>query len=79
MKLSFSKKFKKTFEKYDKKLQQRTYKAICSIPLGDIKPLQGNDVPPLFRLRVSKYRIIFTTENEELKILKVDSRGDIYK
>lgn len=79
MKLSFSKKFKKTFEKYDKKLQQRIYKAICSIPLGDIKQLQGNDVPPLFRLRVSKYRIIFTSENEELKILKVDARGDVYK
>lgn len=79
MKISFSKAFEKSFARYDRKLQERIYAAICKIPLGDIKQLQGNDVPPLYRLRVSKYRIIFMMDTENVEVLKVDSRGDVYK
>ena len=45
----------------------------------DIKPLAGN--PGIFRLRVGKYRIIFSIE-EEIKLLSISSimpRGDVYK
>ncbi len=41
--------------------------------------MTGNDLPPIFRLRVSKYRILFHMNEQEIKVLKVDSRGDIYK
>jgi len=79
MKISYSKTFEKKFAKYDRKLQQKIYQAIQNIPSGDIKKLTGNNIPPIYRLRVSKYRILFHIDEEEIKILKVDSRGDIYK
>ena len=77
MKISFSKTFEKSFSKYDHTLQKRIYDAIVKLPEGDVKRLAGDDIPPLFRLRVSKYRIYM--DDIEIKILKVDSRGDIYK
>jgi len=79
MKISYSKTFEKKFAKYDRKLQQKIYQAIQNIPNGDIKKLTGNNIPPIYRLRVSKYRILFHIDEEDIKILKIDSRGDIYK
>ncbi len=79
MKLSFSKSFEKKFAKYEKKLQSKIYNAIINLPNGDVRKLAGNDIPPIYRLRISKYRILFYMNEEEIKILKIDSRGDIYK
>lgn len=70
---------KKKFSKYDRKLQEKIFQAIQNIPEGDIKRLTGDDIPPIYRIRVSKYRILFHMNEEEVQILKVDSRGDIYK
>ena len=79
MKISYSKTFEKKFSTYQKKLQIKIFEAISIIPNGDIKRMTGNDVPPIYRLRISKYRVLFHMNEEEIKILKVDSRGDIYK
>ena len=45
----------------------------------DVKKLKGFENS--FRLRISKFRIIFTVENNELliEVIKANSRGDIYK
>ncbi|MEA1956147.1 MAG: type II toxin-antitoxin system RelE/ParE family toxin [Campylobacterota bacterium] len=77
MKISYSKTFEKKFSKYDRKLQEKIFTAIQNLPNGDIKRLTGNDIPPIYRIRVSKYRILFYMDEEEIQILKVDSRGDI--
>ena len=77
--ISYSKTFEKKFSTYPKNLQTKIFKAINTIPKGDIKRMIGNDIPPIFRLRVSKYRILFHMNEDEIKVLKVDSRGDIYK
>jgi mRNA interferase RelE/StbE len=77
--ISYSKSFEKKFSKYDRKLQEKIFQAIQNIPEGDIKRLTGDDIPPIYRIRVSKYRILFHMNEEEVQILKVDSRGDIYK
>ena len=79
MKISYSKTFEKKFSKYDKKLQEKIFNAIQNLPKGDVKRLTGNDIPPIYRIRISKYRILFYMNEEEIRILKVDSRGDIYK
>ena len=79
MKISYSKTFEKKFSKYDRKLQEKIFHSIQNLPNGDVKRLTGNDVPPIYRIRVSKYRILFHMNEEKIQILKVDSRGDIYK
>jgi len=77
--ISYSKSFEKKFSTYPKNLQSKIFKTINNIPDGDIKKMTGNDIPPIYRLRVSKYRILFHMNEKEIQILKVDSRGDIYK
>lgn len=79
MKIEVSDEFKKQFVKYDKKLQQRISKAIDKLPDGQIKKLQGKRVPPLYRLRVGDYRIIFRMNENEIYLELIDSRGDVYK
>ncbi len=79
MKISYSKTFEKKFSKYDRKLQEKIFIAIQNLPDGDVKRLTGNDIPPIYRIRISKYRILFHMNEEEIQILKVDNRGDIYK
>ena len=79
MKISYSKTFERKFSKYNKKLQEKIFNAIQNLPDGDTKRLTGNDMPPIYRIRISKYRILFHMNKEEMQILKVDSRGDIYK
>jgi len=79
MKISYSKTFEKKFSKYDRKLQEKIFNVIQNLPDGDVKRLTGNDIPPIYRIRISKYRILFHMNEEEIQILKVDSRGDIYK
>ena len=79
-KIVYSKQAKKSLNAYDYKTSKRLVEAIDKIPLGDIKRLAGNNIPVLFRLRLGKYRIIYMYENDnELKIIKIDTRGDIYK
>ncbi len=76
----YSKDSKKSLESYDKKTGLRIIKAIEDIPLGDIKRLEGNNVPILFRLRVGKYKIIYSYLDKDcIKVIKIDTRGDIYK
>jgi len=79
MKISYSKTFEKKFSTYQRKLQIKIFEAVNNIPDGDIKKMTGNDIPPIYRLRVSKYRILFYMNEEEIKVLKIDSRGDVYK
>ena len=77
--INYSKTFEKKFSTYPRNLQSKIFIAINKIPYGDIKKMTSNDIPPIFRLRVSKYRILFHMNENEIQILKVDSRGDIYK
>ena len=77
--ISYSKSFEKKFSTYPKNLQAKIFKAVANIPEGDIKRMTGNDIPPIYRLRVSKYRVLFHMDEEKIQVRKVDSRGDIYK
>ena len=56
----------------------RIFKAIDKLPLGDIKRLKGRNSPQLYRLRIGDYRAVFCIDEDKIKILKVDNRGDIY-
>ena len=68
----------KYLKQLDKKTQLRILKAINQLPLGDVKKLQGNTED--YRLRVGKYRIIFSKDEKNLivNIIEIASRGEVY-
>ena len=80
-KVTYLKNAYKTLASYDEKTKQRIINAVDIIPRGDIKKIQGEKYPPLYRLRVGKHRIIYHIDvnNNEIIIAKIDTRGDIYK
>ncbi len=78
--LVIKKKAKKLIDKLPVNEKRRIVAEIERLPDGeDIKPLKGHD--GLFRLRVGKYRIIYTVDNGRLTIIVIDadSRGQVYK
>ena len=74
----FKKKALKFILKQPKNQQNRIMDAIEKLPEGDIVPVETTDK---FRLRVGHYRILFTIDNNILKIVIVNAgnRGQIYK
>lgn len=74
------KKAKKFIDKLPVNEKRRIVAELERLPDGeDIKPLKGYD--GLLRLRVGKYRIIYTVDNGQLTIIVIDadSRGQVYK
>jgi len=54
--------------------------AIDKLPdAGDIKKMRGRSIEDLYRLRIGKYRVLFLWTKDAVKILDIDTRGDIYK
>lgn len=80
MKLKLSKQAKKFIKKQDKQTAQRILISLNGLKekpfKGDIKVLKGRQE---LRLRVGEFRIIFEEANEEIHILEIGNRGDIYK
>jgi mRNA interferase RelE/StbE len=76
----------KAINSFDKSIKQRIKTGIEGLlevpPKGDIKQMQGIN-PPVFRLRIGKYRVLYEYTNlndeEVLMIKDIGSRGDIYK
>lgn len=80
MKILYSRTSFKYLETLDQKTKIRIIKAIDKLPdQGDVVRLQAKKIKNIFRLRVGKFRIIFVIEENCLRILDIDSRGDIYK
>ena len=83
--VKYSKNVVKFLQKQDKKLVKKIIDTFDELKIDldfskfDIKELKGFN--NIFRLRVSKYRIIFEVNGNELliEVIKAGSRGDIYK
>ena len=73
--------YDKSVLKYLRKLtddtQVRLEKAINGIPTGDIKLLRG--YPNMYRLRVGDIRVIFKRDGNNIYVLRIGPRGDVYK
>ena len=79
MKIIVSKRAVKTLKLLQPRITKKLITAIENLPdSGDMKPIKGRRIRSLFRLRIGKYRVIFTIEGEIVKILKIDTRGDVY-
>ncbi len=79
MDVTYSKQFRKSFATLDRILQVRIRKVIEKLPNGDIKKLKSNHIPPIFRVRIGKYRLLFEMTEHTINVIDIDSRGDIYK
>ena len=73
----FSKKTEKYLDSLPPRIAFNIISKIEKIPLGDIRPLSGMD--RAYRLRAGKFRILFFIDGEDIKVFKVDKRGDVYK
>lgn len=79
MNILYSQSSLKYLSKLNKDVRTSIVAAIDRLPvMGDIKKMRGRSLENLYRLRVGKYRVLFTWEKETIKILDVDTRGDIY-
>ncbi len=79
-KIVIKKKAKKFIDKLPLPDRKRIASAISLLPNGeDIKKIKGYD--EFFRLRVGRYRIIYTVNESQLIVIVIDAdnRGDIYK
>ncbi|MBC7473752.1 MAG: type II toxin-antitoxin system RelE/ParE family toxin [Candidatus Sericytochromatia bacterium] len=79
MNIVTTKRFDKQLEKHNSKSKQRLANAIDKLPDGDVLKMKGHNTPTLYRLRVGDYRIIFMMEVNIITLIKLDSRGDVYK
>ena len=80
MNIFYSKSSLKYLLKLEKKKRVNIVSAIDQLPEnGDIKKMHGVSIEDLYRLRIGEYRILFLWKGPDIKILDVDTRGDIYK
>jgi len=77
MKILFSKKAEKYLASIVSRIAFNILHRIELIPEGDIKPLTGRKGE--YRLRVGKHRIIFFISDDAIYVVKIDTRGDVYK
>jgi len=80
MNIFFSKTSLKYLSKLEKQVRMNIIQAIEGLPdEGDICKMRGRSIQNIYRLRVSKYRVLYIQEEDTIKILDIDTRGDIYK
>jgi mRNA interferase RelE/StbE len=80
MKILYSRTSLKYLQGLNKKTAGKIIEAIDRLPSeGDVKKLKGEKAKNIFRLRIGRYRIIFARDKEAIKIVKIDTRGDVYK
>jgi len=80
MKIFYSRTSLKYLHGLDKKTVGKMIEAIDKLPSeGDVKKLRGEREKNIFRLRIGRYRIIFVRDIDVIKIVKIDTRGDVYK
>jgi len=80
MKFLYSRTSVRYLQKLEKDISRKIIGAVEKLPKeGDIIKLKGKKVKNIYRLRACKYRIIFSWEKDLIKVVKIDTRGDVYK
>lgn len=74
--IKYSKQAQKFLAKQQQKVRQRLETAIQALPSGDVKKLQGQ---PYYRLRLGDFRVLFERGSSVIQVVKIDSRGQVYK
>jgi len=77
MNITYSKQANAYLEKQANKQATRIKKAVNALPAGDVKKLKG--IKTGYRLRVGDMRVLFDKDGNNIHIITIDNRGDVYK
>lgn len=78
MKFLYSRTSIKYLQKLERGVVRKIIEAIEKLPYeGDINKLKGKKTKNIYRLRIGKIRVIYSFEKEVIKIIKIDTRGDV--
>lgn len=78
MKFLYSRTSIKYLQKLERDVARKIIEAIEKLPFeGDVNKLKGKKTKNIFRLRIEKFRVIYSFEKEVIKIIKIDTRGDV--
>ena len=80
-----SRTFQKQFAGLESSLQERVKTALKNLkedpfrsrPKADIKQIKGTH-PPKYRIRIGKYRAVYTVEGDKVKVIEIFARGREY-
>lgn len=80
MTITFAKASRRYLARCENKTRAVIVEAIEGLPeKGDIRTLKGRSIKETYRLRVGRYRVIYIWKGNEIKVLDIDTRGDVYK
>ena len=80
MRFFYSKTSVKYLQTLERKVAHKIIKAIEKLPSeGDTRKFRGKRIKNIYRLRVGKFRVVFSLEKDIIKVIKIDTRGDVYK
>jgi len=77
MEIIYNKQAESYLDKQTVKQVDRIKNAVNNLPFGDVKKLRT--IKNGYRLRVGTVRILFIKNGNNLTVIKIDNRGDIYK
>ena len=77
MKPNYTKQAEAYLDKQAEKQAQRIRNAVSALPKGDVKKLKG--IENGYRLRIGSVRILFEKIDNNVTVIKIDNRGDVYK
>ena len=80
MTIIFSRASRKYLVRCGQKTRAVIIEAIERLPeKGDIRRLRGQTNKTTYRLRIGKYRFLYIWGKDEIRIIDIDTRGDVYK
>jgi len=78
--IEFSREAAKQYKKLPKEYKSLVGVALSRLSEGlglDLKPVEGEK--DVYRIRVGKYRMLFTKSDRTVLVFKISPRGDVYK
>lgn len=80
MKFLYSRTSIKYLQKLERSVVLKIIEAIEKLPFeGDINKLKGKKAKNIYRLRIGKFRVIYSLGKGVIRIIKIDTCGDVYK
>jgi mRNA interferase RelE/StbE len=80
-----SRTFQKQFHSLEKRLQRRIRSALATLEDDPYRARSGTDIkklsgttPSKYRLRVGEYRVVYTIDNNVVKVIELFKRGRGY-